>query len=176
MSTFPILTPEDVRGKKMRVIQNPIHIALWRQVGANPVPIPAPEVYNAMQTGVVDYFDNTATNYLTFKFYEVAPHYTNLSHVYAMGAWVVAKSFWDGLPPAHQAVLTGAATDAQALVAPMQAVRDEQALAETVAKGATIHQVDDKEAWRALMAPVWAQFAPTIPNAEATIAAINAIE
>lgn len=176
MSTFPILTPEDVRGKKMRVIQNPIHIALWRQVGANPVPIPAPEVYNAMQTGVVDYFDNTATNYLTFKFYEVAPHYTNLSHVYAMGAWVVAKSFWDGLPPAHQAVLTGAATDAQALVAPMQAVRDEQALAETVAKGATIHQVDDKEAWRALMAPVWAQFAPTIPNAEGTIAAINAIE
>lgn len=176
MSTFPIATPEDVRGKKMRVLQNPIHVALWQQVGANPVPIPAPEVYNAMQTGVVDYFDNTATNYLTFKFHEVAPHYTNLSHIYAMGTWVVSKTFWDSLPPEHQAVVTQAALEAQASVAPMQAIRDEEALAETVTLGATIHQVADKEAWRVLMAPVWAQFAPTIPNAEATIEAINALQ
>ena len=176
MSKEPILVPEDVRGKKMRVIQNPIHIALWEQMGANAVPIPAPEVYNAMQTGVVDYFDNTATNYLTFKFFEVGPHYTNLSHVYAMGTWVMAKPFWDSLPADYQAVVTKAALDAEATVAPVQAEMDKAALAETAAKGATIHQVADKEAWRALMAPVWAKFAPTIPNAEATIEAINALK
>ncbi len=73
MSTFPIDKPADVSGKKMRVIQSPVHIALWEAVGAKPVPIPAAEVYNSMQTGVVDFFDNTATNYLTFKFFEVAP-------------------------------------------------------------------------------------------------------
>ncbi|WP_422371591.1 TRAP transporter substrate-binding protein [Hoeflea sp.] len=176
MSKEPIVVPEDVQGKKMRVIQNPIHVALWEQMGANPVPIPAPEVYNAMQTGVVDYFDNTATNYLTFKFFEVGPHYTNLSHIYAMGTWVMSKTFWDSLPAEYQAVVTKAAQDAEASVAPMQAVMDKEALAETVSKGATIHEVSDKEAWRALMAPVWAKFTPTIPNAEATIEAINALK
>lgn len=176
MSTFPIETPEDVRGKKMRVIQNPIHIALWQAVGANPVPIPAPEVYNSMQTGVVDFFDNTATNYLTFKFHEVAPHYTNLSHVYAMGAWVLSKPFWDSLPPEHQAAVTEAALAAQSAIGPMQADMDAKALAETVTAGATIHEVADKAPWRALMEPVWAQFTPTIPGADDTIAAINALQ
>lgn len=176
MSTFPIEKPEDVVGKKMRVIQSPIHIALWKQVGANPVPIPAAEVYNSMQTGVVDFFDNTATNYLTFKFHEVAPHYTDLRHVYAIGTWVAAKSWWDTLPAEYQAAIDAAAREAQAGVAPRQAVVDEQSLAETVKLGATIHQVTDKEAWRSLMEPVWAQFTPQIPDAQETIDAINAIE
>jgi TRAP-type transport system periplasmic protein len=176
MSTFPITKPEDVQGKKMRVIQSPIHIALWQAVGANPVPIPAPEVYNAMQTGVVDFFDNTATNYLTFKFHEVAPHYTDLRHVYALGAWVVAKSWWDELPAEHQEGITDAAREAQAGVAPRQAKVDEESLAETVKLGATIHEVEDKEAWRSLMKPVWDQFTPEIPDAQATIDAINAVE
>lgn len=176
MSTFPILKPEDVKGKKMRVIQSPIHIALWKQIGANPVAIPAAEVYNSMQTGVVDYFDNTATNYLTFKFYEVAPHYTDLRHIYAIGAWVVSKTWWDSLPAEHQAAISAAAVDAQADVAPRQTKVDEDSLSETVKNGATIHKVADKEAWRSLMKPVWDEFIPLIPDADETIAAINDIE
>lgn len=176
MSTFPITSPEDVKGKKMRVIQSPIHIALWEAAGAAPVPIPAAEVYNSMQTGVVDFFDNTATNYLTFKFFEVAPYYTDLRHVYAMGTWVVAKSWWDSLPAEYQAAITEAATAAQAEVAPMLAEVDAASLAETEAQGATIGVIEDKQPWVDLMEPVWAEFAPEIPGAEATIEAIQAIE
>ncbi|SFU23077.1 TRAP transporter substrate-binding protein [Mesorhizobium sp. YR577] len=176
MSTFPILKPEDVKGKKMRVIQSPIHIALWKQLGANPVAIPAAEVYNSMQTGVVDYFDNTATNYLTFKFYEVAPHYTDLGHIYAIGAWVVSKAWWDSLPAEHQAAISAAATEAQAGVAPRQAKVDQESLAEAVKNGATIHKVEDKEVWRTLSKPVWDTFTPQIPDADQTISAINEIK
>lgn len=176
MSKFPIEKPEDVRGKKMRVIQSPIHVALWQAVGTNPVPIPAAEVYNSMQTGVVDFFDNTATNYLTFRFYEVAPHYTNLSHVYAMGTWVVSDAWWKKLSADQQVVVTKAALQTQADLVPLQQARDQKALAETVALGATIHEVADKEVWRSLMQPVWAQFTPSIPNADTTIKAIEAIE
>lgn len=176
MSTFPILSPEDVKGRKMRVIQSPIHIALWEAVGANPVPIPGAEIYNAMQTGVVDFFDNTPANYLTFKFFEVAPHYTNLSHVYAMGTWVVAKSWWDTLPAEHQEAITQAAIDAQAEVAPMLAKVDQAALDETVRLGATLHEVEDKDAWIKLMEPVWGKFTPEIPGADDMIAAIKAIQ
>ncbi len=78
ISTFPIEKPEDVKGKKMRVIQSPIHIDMWKAVGANPVPIPAPEIYTSLQNKVVDYFDNTTTNYYTFRFYEVAKNFTKL--------------------------------------------------------------------------------------------------
>lgn len=176
MSTFPIDKPEDVAGKKMRVIQSPIHIALWEAVGAKPVPIPAAEVYNSMQTGVVDFFDNTATNYLTFKFFEVAPYYTDLSHVYAMGSWVVAKSWWDGLPAEYQDAITKAAIAAQAEVTPMLEEVDAASLAETEAQGANLHKVTDKAPWIARMEPVWAEFAPKIPGAEDTIAAVQAIE
>lgn len=176
MSTFPINTPDDVKGKKMRVIQSPIHIALWEAVGAAPVPIPAAEVYNSMQTGVVDFFDNTATNYLTFKFFEVAPYYTDLRHVYAMGTWVVSRTWWDSLPAEHQEAITKAATEAQAGVAPMLAEVDAASLAETQKQGATITVIEDKQPWIDLMEPVWAEFAPNIPDAEDTIKAIQAIE
>lgn len=176
MSSFPIEKPEDVAGKKMRVIQSPIHVALWDAVGANPVPIPAPEVYNSMQTGVVDFFDNTATNYLTFRFHEVAPYYVNLSHVYAMGSWVASEAWWQTLPPEFQEVVAAAAVEAQAAVAPLQAAQDEAALTQTAADGATIMEVSDKEAWAALMQPVWDQFTPTIPNADAMIRAIEAVK
>lgn len=176
MSTFPINSPDDVKGKKMRVIQSPIHIALWEAVGASPVPIPAAEVYNSMQTGVVDFFDNTATNYLTFKFFEVAPYYTDLRHVYAMGTWVVSKTWWDSLPAEYQEAVTQAAAEAQAGVAPMLAEVDAASLTETQKQGATITVIEDKQPWIDLMEPVWAEFAPSIPDAEDTIKAIQAME
>jgi len=175
MSSFPVKTPQDLRGKKMRVIQSPIHVALWRAVGANPVAIPAAEVYNAMQTKVVDLFDNTATNYQALRFYEVAPHYTQLSHVYAMGTWVLAESFWRKLPPDYQTVILKAAAQAQTDLVAVQQVRDSQALSETVAAGATIYEVSDKQAWVDLLQPVYDQFVPKIPNAQATIDAVRAM-
>lgn len=176
MSSFPVEKPEDLQGKKMRVIQSPIHVALWEAVGVNPVAIPAAEVYNSMQTKVVDLFDNTATNYQALRFYEVAPYYTNLSHVYAMGTWVLAESFWQGLPAEYQEVIAAAALQAQTDLVPVQQAQDQKALAETVAEGSTIYEVVDKQVWIDLMQPVYDQFAPTIPNAEATIEAIRAIK
>ena len=175
MSSFPVKVPEDVKGKKMRVIQSPVHAALWQAVGANPVPIPAAEVYNSMQTKVVDLFDNTATNYQALRFYEVAPHYTNLSHVYAMGTWVLGEDFWAKLSPEQQAVVSAAALKAQSDLVAVQAAQDSKALSETVAAGATIYEVADKQPWIDLMKPVYDQFAPSIPNAEGTVEAIRAL-
>jgi tripartite ATP-independent transporter DctP family solute receptor len=176
MSSFPVEKPEDLHGKKMRVIQSPIHVALWEAVGVNPVAIPAAEVYNSMQTRVVDLFDNTATNYQALRFYEVAPHYTNLSHVYAMGTWVLAETFWQKLPAEYQEVITAAALKAQSDLVSVQQAQDQKALAETVAAGSTIHEVADKQVWIELMQPVYDQFAPTIPNAVDTIKAVKAIQ
>lgn len=173
MSSFPIVKPEDVKGKKMRVLQSPLHVALWKAVGANPVPIPAPEVYNSMQTKVIDYFDNTASNYLTFKFFEVAPHYTQLDHIYAMGTWVVSETWWKALPEDYKKVISEAAVASQNALPALQQKNDAEALAQTVKLGATIHKVADKAAWRKLMAPVWEEYSVKIPQAKEMISLIG---
>jgi TRAP-type transport system periplasmic protein len=174
ISKTAISTPEDASGKKMRVIQNPLHVALWEAVGANPVPIPAPEIYNSMQTGVVDFFDNTASNYFTSKFYEVAPFYTKLNHIYAMGTWVVSSAWWDGLPEEFQTALTEAAAEAQAAYVPAWQAADAAALAETEAQGATIISDIDTAAWEEKMGPVREEFSAQIPDAGSLLEIIAA--
>ena len=69
-----IITPADVKGLKIRVVPNPIYIAAWKSVGANPVPMAFDEIYLGLQQGVIDAVD---TNYEAFygaKHYEVAKY------------------------------------------------------------------------------------------------------
>lgn len=175
MSTFPIKTPEDIKGKKMRVIQSPLHVSLWKSVGANPVPIPAPEIYTSLQTGVVDFFDNTPTNYLTYKFHEVAPFYTDLSHIYALGAWIVDKQWFDKLPEAHQKVVMDTAVEILPELHTSLKAMDKAALDETVKRGATVIPVEDKAPWQKLMLPIWDDYGKKIPGGEEMIKDIGAL-
>jgi tripartite ATP-independent periplasmic transporter solute receptor, DctP family len=173
MSTFPIRNPEDVSGKKMRVIQSPIHIALWKAVGANPVSIPANEIYTSLQTKVVDYFDNTPTNYFAMKFYEVAPYYTKLNHVYAIAAWVCSNDWWKSLSAADQAVITETAKTTVAYIESELRAQDEIALQKAAEKGSTIITDADLSRWAEKMQPVWAEFAPSIPRSEEMLAQLT---
>ncbi|WP_188052361.1 TRAP transporter substrate-binding protein [Aureimonas fodinaquatilis] len=173
ISKTQIADVADVAGKRMRVIQSPIHVALWEAAGANPVPIPAPEIYNSMQTGVIDLFDNTASNYLTSRFFEVAPYYTPLSHIYAIGTWVVADSWVQSLPEEHRAALQEAALEAQAAYAPLLAEADAAALQATVEQGSTIVEEFDRQAWVDRLSPVRERFAAEIPDAEPLLAIIT---
>ena len=167
ISTFPIEKPEDVKGKKMRVIQSPIHIDMWKAVGANPVPIPAPEIYTSLQNKVVDYFDNTTTNYYTFRFYEVAKNFTKLDHIFAMATWIVDAKWWARLPKADQDAIEKSAAEIQLLIPELLAKTDDAALAKTVEQGAKVIIVKDKTPWQKAMAPVWDQYSAKIPDSKA---------
>lgn len=173
MSTFPIHTPEDVVGKKMRVIQSPLHIALWKAVGANPVPIPAPEIYTSLQTGVVDFFDNTPTNYLVLKFSEVAPYYTSLSHVYAVGAWVTSKRWFDKLSAQDQQIVEQTAKEIVPEIHQLLSTQDEASLKKAAELGATIIKNVDKKPWQEKMAPIWDEYGKKIPEGEKMIKIIS---
>jgi len=175
ISTFPIEKPEDVKGKKMRVIQSPIHIDMWKAVGANPVPIPAPEIYTSLQNKVVDYFDNTTTNYYTFRFYEVAKYFTKLDHLFAMATWIVDAKWWARLPKGHQDAIEKSAGEIQPLIPELLAKNDDAALAKTVEQGAKVIIVKDKAPWQKAMAPVWDQYSVKIPDGKELIAAIGAL-
>lgn len=176
ISTFPIEKPEDVRGKKMRVIQSPLHLELWKALGANPVPIPAPEIYTSLQTRVVDFFDNTTTNYKTFRFFEVAPHFTKTDHIYALGTWIVGLRWWRALPKEHQAAIEQSAREIQPVIPELLAQTDDEALEFAKKNGnAKIIIIQDKKPWRDATAKAYNVLVEKIPDGKAIAEMIAAL-
>jgi TRAP-type transport system periplasmic protein len=165
MGKFPILTPNDIKGKKIRVIQSPLHIELWKLLGANPTPIAFPEIYNSVQTGVVDALDNAKTTYWISKFYEVAPHLTDLGHIYSISAVAFSQSFWKRLTPAQQALVQSAADEGIKMQDKLIADGDDDAVKKAVAAGAKYHKVD-KGPWQRAMAPIYTSWAPKVGGLE----------
>jgi tripartite ATP-independent transporter DctP family solute receptor len=161
MSKTPILKPEDVKGLKMRVIQSPLHIEVWKLLGANPTPIAFSETYNALQTGVVDFTDNSKSTYWSSKLYEVVPHITNLGHIYSIGAIVFDENFWKKLTPDQQKVLQAAVDEAVVYQNKLLAEDDAAALAKAVAAGAQVHETD-KTPWQEATAPIYESWAAKV--------------
>lgn len=154
-ATVPINKPEDVRGRKMRTLQSPLHLQIWSSMGANPTPIPHPEVYNALQTRIVDIADNTATNYVNERWYEVAPHYSTTGHIYAISGLFVSERWFQRQKPEHQAVLKDA-TQAFARALHKAVVDgDAESLNKAAAAGAKVIRIEDKAAWSTPMRPIW---------------------
>jgi tripartite ATP-independent transporter DctP family solute receptor len=174
-STFPIRSIEDVQGKKMRVLQNPIHIEAWKLAGANPTPIPFPEVYNALQTKVVDFADLPKGFYVSVKWNEVAKHFTELGHIYALNFIVVSDRFWKKLSPEQQTSVQTAADEAVLAIHNGVVKGDEQAIANAVQAGSTLHTVPDKEPWRKRMVPIWDDFRKRVPEGGALIEALQSL-
>jgi len=165
LGKFPILTPDDIKGKKIRVLQSPLHVELWKMLGANPTPIAFPETYNALQTGVVDAMDNAKTTYWLQKFYEVGLHFTDLGHIYSISAVGFSLNFWKRLSPELQAIVQSAASEGIKLQDKLIADGDEEAMAKAVAAGAKYHKVD-KTPWRNAMMPIYTSWAPKVGGME----------
>ena len=94
----PLINPEDFRGLKMRIQGSKVLDAVARELGAIPQIMAFSELYQALQTGVVDGEDNVPSNILTQKFYEVQKHLTVSYHGRLTYALITNKKFWDGLP------------------------------------------------------------------------------
>lgn len=163
----PLMHPGDVSGKRLRVIQSPLHAALWESFGAVPVGLPITETYNALATGVVDAMDLTKSAYSGFKLYEVVPEVIETGHIWASGAIVFAKPFWNSLTAEEQQVFRDAATEGarhfNALI-----VADEVASVEPAkAAGARFHTAEDRDQWIAGARTVWAAYADQVGGMEA---------
>ena len=109
---FPIRTPEDFKGHKIRVMPAPIIREQFKAFGASPVPIDFQELYNALQQGVVDGQENPLTTIVTMKFYEVQKYMTLSNHAFIAYVFVASKSFFDSLPEKHQKLVREAAKKA----------------------------------------------------------------
>lgn len=108
----PLREPADFRGLKMRIQSSKVLDAEMRSVGAMPQVMAFSEVYQALQTGVVDGTENPPSNLYTQKMYEVQKYVTMSNHGYLGYAVLVNKKFWMGLPADIRTILDGAMKEA----------------------------------------------------------------
>jgi TRAP-type C4-dicarboxylate transport system substrate-binding protein len=151
-----------MKGKRIRVIQSPLHTALWSGFGAYPTPLPIPETYNALQTGVVDCMDLTKSAYAGFRLYEVVPCLIETGHIWASGVIMVAAPFWKGLSSADKEALMTAATEGAAWFDAAMIADEEASMAQAERAGGKVFQVQDRAAWQDGARKVWADFAPRL--------------
>ncbi len=110
-SKRPVNTPDDVKGLKLRTMENKIHMALWRAMGADPTPMAWGEVFTALQQGTVDGQENPVPIIYVQKIYEVQKHLALTGHVFSPAMIAIAKAKFDALPEAHRAVILKAARE-----------------------------------------------------------------
>ncbi len=105
----PIRKPADVKGLKIRVMNSPVYIDTFKQLGASPVGIPFPELYNALQQGVIDAQENPLLTSILIKATEVAKYVTDTDHILTECIIVANPDFWNKLTPAQKKVFKEAA-------------------------------------------------------------------
>ena len=110
-SKRPITKVDDIAGLKLRVIPNPINIDWVKALGANPTPLPFPELYSALEQGAVDGQENPVATIKGAKLYEVQKYMTLTNHQYNPQSVVVSRKFWDSLSSGDQKILKDAAAE-----------------------------------------------------------------
>jgi C4-dicarboxylate-binding protein DctP len=147
----PLRTPADFRGLKMRIQSSKVLDAQMRALGATPQVMAFSEVYQALQTGVVDGTENPPSNLYTQKMNEVQKYVTRSDHGVIEYAVIVNKKFWDGLPADLRATLEGAMKEATKYANDIAKQENEDALAKVRATGKTqIIELtpEEKKAWK----------------------------
>jgi tripartite ATP-independent transporter DctP family solute receptor len=102
---------EDIQGLKIRVIQSPVFIDTFKALGANPVPMPFTDLYNALESKAVDAQENPPGLIEASKFYEVQKYATLTGHVYSPFIVLASKKWWSSLSDADKKAVREAAAE-----------------------------------------------------------------
>lgn len=161
----PMHMPDDFLGLKMRIQSSKVLEAQMNALGASPQVMAFSEVYQALQTGVVDGTENPPSNMFTQKMHEVQKHATLSDHGYLGYALIVNQKFWDGLPQDIRGQLEQAVAEATVYGNSIAKEENDRALAEMKASGKTeFHEMtaEEKAAWKEVLVPVREEMADRI--------------
>jgi C4-dicarboxylate-binding protein DctP len=156
-SNKPLIMPEDFRGLKMRIQGGKVLDAAARQLGAIPQIMAFGDLYQALQTGVVDGEDNVPSNIWTQKFYDVQKYLTVSHHGRLTYSLITNKKFWDSLPADVRPQLDRAVKETTAFFDETAAKDNADALQKIEAAGKMqVHVLtpEEKKAWIAALMPV----------------------
>ncbi|MEM6885705.1 MAG: TRAP transporter substrate-binding protein [Verrucomicrobiota bacterium] len=138
----PILQPDDLKGLKIRVMNDPVAIDMMEAMGASAVPIAASELYTALQQGVVDGAENNPPVFVSSRHYEICNHFSFDHHSRIPDLLVIAANTWKSLSEQEQEWVRLAAQESAAFQRQAWEQGVQQALTEMKQNEVTIHQAD----------------------------------
>ncbi len=167
-----IRKPEDVKGMKIRVMEAPVYLETWQTLGASPVPMPFPEIYNALQQGVIDAQENPILTSVLMKFTEVCPYATITNYTLTETVRIVNADIWESLTPEQQEIFR----EGSEMMTRLNREGGMKMLAEVLVKLESEGKVkvtrltkEERNAFREAVQPVYDKFEKkvgTIPNKE----------
>jgi TRAP-type transport system periplasmic protein len=150
--------PEDLKGLKMRTMENPVHVAAYKGFGIVTTPMAFPEVFTALQQGTVDGQENPLSVIMAAKFDQVQKHLSLTGHVYSPAIFLMNKAAFDKLSAADQQAFLEAAKEGTKANRARVDEDDAKGVAELRSKGMTVVENVDKAKFQAALSPVYADF------------------
>jgi tripartite ATP-independent transporter DctP family solute receptor len=154
----PIRELEDLQGLKIRMMGNPIFVDTMNALGGNGIAMGMDQVYNALQTGVVDGAENNPPSYDSFGHYPIAPHYTLTEHLIIPEILVFSRRSWEALSADDQALIMKLAKEAQQEQRVLWDEREEASMKKIVEAGVEVITIDDKTPFQEAVKPVWDKY------------------
>jgi TRAP-type C4-dicarboxylate transport system substrate-binding protein len=150
--------PDDLKGLKMRTMENPVHIQAYKAFGIIPTPMAFTEVFTALQQGTVDGQENPLSVITSAKLDQVQKYLTLTGHVYSPALILMNKGQWDKLSAADKQIFLDSAKEA--VKANRARVDDDEkrAVADLRAKGMTVVETLDKGKFQATLTATYADF------------------
>jgi tripartite ATP-independent transporter DctP family solute receptor len=151
-------SPEDLKGLKMRTMENPVHVAAYKGLGIVTTPMAFPEVFTALQQGTVDGQENPLSVIMASKFDQVQKHLSLTGHVYSPGIFLMSKAAFDKLSAADKQAFLDAAKEGVKANRARVDQDDAQGVTELRSKGMTVIENLDKSKFVNTLAPINAEF------------------
>ena len=137
-------SPADLKGQKIRTMENPLQMAAWEMLGAAPTPMAYSEVFTGLQQGTIDGQENPIGNIAAMKFYEVQDYCIYTDHIYSANPIFMNKAFFDGLTEEQQQILRDAGAYAVQVSREKRAEQDKE-YAAAIAENCTVIELTDDE-------------------------------
>ena len=157
-SQHPVRTPADLKGLRIRVMENPVYTDTFRNLGADAIPMAWTEALTAMQQGTIDGQENPVNVIHSFKLNETQSNMTLSRHTYAPAIFVMGMPVWGKLSEDAQAIILQSAKDAAAYERQLNAEQEGQQLADLKAAGMNIVEDADLAAFQEAVAPVYEKY------------------
>jgi tripartite ATP-independent transporter DctP family solute receptor len=156
----PIHKPGDLKGLKMRTPPLENIVKTMEALGASPTPIPFPEVYTSLKTGVVDGQENPYVNIFTGKFFEVQKYLSEVNYIYIASPFVVGLEWWNNLTEADRKIVQNAASVAADRINALVRSEDLKAKKEMAAYGVKINVLSpgERQSFIDMVGPVYDYF------------------
>jgi tripartite ATP-independent transporter DctP family solute receptor len=169
----PIRKPDDLKGLKIRMMGNPLFVETMNAMGGNGISMSFSELYNALQTGVVDGAENNPPTFVTHNHYQLLKYFSFTEHLIIPEILVFSRRSWDGLSKDNQGLLQKFAREAQFEERELWDKMVEESLAKLKSAGVTLVTDVDKKAFQASVRPVYDKYGSKYAELIRRIEAVN---